>query len=426
MQTLTSFFYVLFILFLGKLGFVADPKLSNISLCVSAHTDEIVKDIGNFQNSYATIEQDSMKAYAMPTLLKSPTSEVVLTWSEKDQAGVNSFYFATSKDKGKTFSDKKLIASGSGLANNKMMRAKLAFKKDGSVIAIFASKDSDAGNGSKGGKGALQIMFTNSKDSGNTWSIPVAVDIDPTPNLVRGFFDAAVLPNDEVAIVYLKDVAGSTKHEERNLRMVLSEKGQFLPERIIDAVVCDCCPVNMLVDAAGYLHVNYRDNNDDIRDIATMVSKDNGRTFSDPKIITKDGWKIAGCPHAGAASVVQGKNALFAWTSGAEKEPGLRLSNSEGKRLFINAEASAKNPALIAAGASNFMLWEENQGESKLSKIAYKSIKNSTVSDTKWLKQSENATNVSALTLESNSVLVAYEIKKTSKRNALKVDLVTL
>ena len=100
-------------------------------------------------------------------------------------------------------------------------------------------------------------------------------------------------------------------------------------------MVCDCCNINFLVDAKGAFHIYYRDNNDDIRDIARITSTDNGATFSTPQIVHNDGWKIAGCPHSGAMSSATGKSALVAWYSGSETESGARLVTQEGKKLFV-------------------------------------------------------------------------------------------
>lgn len=295
--------------------------------------------------------EDSTKAYAMPLLAQTLKGEVMLSWTEKNAEGVTSFCVAFSKDKGKTFSDKKVIFAGMGIANSRMMRAKVLTKKDGSLVAVFSNRGESvapvqaqptAPQGVRGGGRSSNIVYCVSKDGGSTWTSPVSVDSDPTQGIVRGFFDAIVLPNDEIAIAYLKDVANSTKHEERDLRMVVTKNGAFQPERVIDPVVCDCCPINMLMDANGALNIVYRDNNDDIRDMAKMVSTDNAETFSTSQILHHDDWKIKGCPHSGAVSSTSGKGALFAWYSGTEKESGIRLVNNEGKKLLVLNDPSAK------------------------------------------------------------------------------------
>lgn len=378
----------------------------------------------NEERGKSAFENDTTKAYTMPLLAKSPKGEVMLSWTEKDLQGITSFCLAFSKDNGKTFGEKKIIYSSAGIGNSRMMRARVLAKKDGSLVAVFTNSTAQQPAGGGRGGRSSNIVYCVSNDAGSTWTAPAPVDSDPKQGIVRGFFDAIVLPNDEVAVVYLKDVANSTKHEERDLRLVVTKNGVMQPERLIDPVVCDCCPINMLIDAKGALNIVYRDNNDNIRDMARIISTDNGATFSKPEIIHNDGWKINGCPHSGAVSSTYGKSALVAWFSGAEKEAGVRLATREGKKLFVLEDASAKNPYLVDSPKSAVMLWEQN-AENGASKIAYRTIKNDNVSATTWAEGTSNATNVVALSVDSQ-VLMAYEVKQPNKRNVIKVSSVVL
>jgi hypothetical protein len=370
-------------------------------------------------NSHAQtgfIGSDTTTAYSMPLLTKTPTGTVMLTWSEKDAKGNGAFCMAQSVDKGKTFSPKQVVFAGPGVSGSRLMRPKVMIKKDGSLVAVFPN------GGNVDGKRTLQIMATMSTDKGATWSAPKPVDSDPTP-CVRGFFDAVLLPNDELAVAYLKDVAGSTKHEERNLRLVLTKNGVFQPERIIDEVVCDCCNISLLVDTNGALQVYYRDNNDDVRDMAKMTSTDNGLTFSKPQIVFTDNWKIAGCPHSGATSTTFGKSTLITWFSGTEADKGVRLVTQEGKRLAIANDPTARNGYVATQDQKAVFLWDQTNGNSP--QIAYRTINGDKVSAINWLNGSANGVNPSALMLD-NQLLVAYEVRNANKKNSIKWSLVSL
>ncbi len=400
------------------------PLDTEISVCHSMLEDN------NFSN---VNPDDSTKAYSMPLLSQTKKGDVMLTWTEKNAEGITSFCLAFSKDKGKTFSDKKVIFAGTGVGNSRMMRAKVLTKKDGSLVAVFsnrgesptASTSATPQQGGRGGGRSSNIVYCVSKDNGSTWTTPVSVDSDPKQGIVRSFFDAVVLPNDEIAVAYLKDVANSTKHEERDLRMVVTKNGAFQPEKVIDPVVCDCCPINMLIDANGALNIVYRDNNDDIRDMAKMVSTDNAETFSKSQILYHDEWKINGCPHSGAVSSTSGKGALFAWFSGTEKESGIRLVNDEGKKLLVLNDASAKNAFLVDGSQNQVLLWEQNKPENKLTEIAFKKINKDKVSETIWIDGSSNGINSTGLVFD-NQLLVAYEVKQANKRNSLKISMARL
>ena len=358
----------------------------------------------------------------MPLLTQTPKGEILLSWTEKDEQGLTSFCLAFSKDKGKTFGDKKVIFSGKGIGNSRLMRAKVLAKKDGSLVAVFTNRPDSPAGAPAGGRRTSDLVYCVSKDAGTTWTSPQNVDSDPA-KAMRGFFDAIVLPNDEIAVFYLKDVANSTKHEERDLRMVLSKNGVFQPERLIDPVVCDCCNINLLVDANGALHVYYRDNNDDIRDIAKITSTDNGATFSKPQIVHNDGWKINGCPHSGAISSSYGKGALIAWFSGAETESGIRLVTQEGKKLFVLDDASVKNPWIMAGSKQAVMIWEQSQADSG-NQLVFRKINGDKVSETVAVDGTVNALNSTGLMLD-NQLLLAHEVKQ-EKKNSLKITTVAL
>jgi BNR repeat-like domain len=416
------------------------PKASNMPMCSTIQDDGINPWTGNvlfskfksIETTPSVFENDTSKGYTMPLLTQMPKGDVMLTWTEKDAQGVTSFCLAFSKDKGKTFSDKQVIYAGTGVGNSRLMRAKVLVKKDGSLVAVFSNR-TDApqpvangtkdANGSKG-KRSLDIVFCTSKDNGATWTSPQSVDADPTKGNVKGFFDAVLMSNDEIAVAYLKDVANSTKHEERDLRLVTTKNGVFQPERVIDPVVCDCCNINFLIDAKGALNIYYRDNNDDIRDIAKMTSTDNGATFSKPQIVHNDGWKIAGCPHNGAVSSTHGKSALVAWYSGSETETGIRLVTQEGKKLFVLNDQSVKNPCLMGGQKQSVMLWEQN-GVSDKTQLVFRKIDGEKVSETLSVEGSVNATNSTGLVV-GNQMLIAHEVKQENKKNSLKISTMSL
>lgn len=386
---------------------------------------------------------DETTAYAVPTLSRNPQGDVVLSWTEKDPQGTIRFYLATSTDQGRTFSDKRLIHAAPGLGSSRLMRPKVLFKKDGTLVAVFsrpgeqtapaaAPAADHAGHEVPKPAAAparprnLQIVYATSKDGGQTWTAPQAVHPDQTA-MVRGFFDAIVLANGEVAVTYLRDIPGQP--HARDLRMVVSKNGTFGPEKVLEPFVCDCCNVSLLVDAAGALHVFYRENRENTRDIDHLVSTDHGATFAKPTPLYADGWKINGCPHSGPTSARFGKSALIAWYSGTQtNQPGLRVVTQQGQRLFVLDEPTAKNATLLpGSAASAVLLWEQvnGGGETPVTSIGLRTIAPNAVSETRWVEGSENATNASGLVV-GDRVLVAYEVKRPSKLNAMKISTVRL
>jgi hypothetical protein len=413
------------LIFLASKFFGSGSSDNDMTMCSYTPQNKLENSINSNTDlstkaSEIPFENDPNKAYSMPLLAKTAAGDVMLSWTEKDDQGMVSFCVAFSKDQGKSFSDKKVIFSGNGIGNSRMMRAKVLSKKNGTLVAIFTNRGESVPNASGRGGRSSNIVFCESKDGGNTWTKPANVDSDPKQGIVRGFFDAIVMSNDEIAVAYLKDVANSTKHEERDLRLVTSKNGVFQPERLIDPVVCDCCPINFLIDAQGDLNVFYRDNNDNIRDIARMVSKDQGQTFSKPEIIFNDKWEINGCPHSGAVSTINGKGGLVSWFSGTNNEMGIRVATTEGKKLFVLDDASAKNQYLVKTPVASVLFWEQNKDENNPSQIAFRKISDNKASDLTWVEGSPNSTNIVGLSV-GNTIILANEVIQSNKKNKLKI-----
>lgn len=392
--------------------------------------------LSQFATAQHTSFADNGHAYILPTLTKNKQGEPVLYWTEKDDKNEMALYFAVSKDGGKTFGNKKLIYADAGIGSSRLMRPRLLFKKDGTMAAVFSYRAPavvtpapvahEGGHGNHNAAPApkakrdLQIRYTVSNDNGTNWTAPISVDAD-TARLVRGFFDAVVLANDEIAVAYLKDVKGSTKHEERDLRMVITKNGVFQPEKLIDPVVCDCCNISLLVDNKGTLNVFYRDNNSDIRDIARMTSADNGATFSKPAILHHDKWEIKGCPHAGVASTATPTGALVTWFSGANEQSGVRLVDAEGKLLKV-LSANAKNGSVAADGKQGAFVWEQTT-EGGTSQLFYNKIAGGKAQDNQLLSGSDYGQNATSL-LINGKLIVVYEVARPSQKTALSVRVV--
>jgi hypothetical protein len=78
-------------------------------------------------------------------------------------------------------------------------------------------------------------------------------------------------------------------------------------ERELAKGVCYCCKTAMTVTPDGAIHAAWRHvYAGNLRDIAATVSRDGGRTFSEPVRISEDGWEIAGCPDDGPAMAADG------------------------------------------------------------------------------------------------------------------------
>lgn len=83
-------------------------------------------------------------------------------------------------------------------------------------------------------------------------------------------------------------------------------------EALLDPRVCDCCPTSAVTCADGDLLVAYRDRSaEEVRDIA--VTRLSGTTWSEPRIVNRDEWKIDGCPVNGPVLAASDSLVALAW-----------------------------------------------------------------------------------------------------------------
>lgn len=362
--------------------------------------------------------------YGLPALFKNNEQQVILAWTEKTEDGNVAFVWAKSTDEGKTFGAKNVIYTAPGIGTGRLARPRLLFKKNGEMVAVFTinpeAKILAAGEKVSGRPKDMQIHFTTSKD-GLTWTAPKAIHSDVDPK-IRGFFDATLMANEELAVVFLKDIPGR-KHE-RDLRIITTENGIPQEESVVDPFVCDCCNLGLLTDAKGNLNIYYRENEEDLRDIAKVYSSDFGKTFSKREWLHRDNWKVAGCPHNGPQAIAQAKTNLIAYYSGKESSAGVRLVNQEGKLLTKIEDELVKSATIVGNGDQAVLLYSTMDKE-KMSTVKYRKVKGEKVSNDIALENASKATNPTGLILGKN-LLVTYELTDDGKVIGIKTDLVKL
>jgi len=292
-----------------------------------------------------------------PFITIDQNKNIVLSWVE-GKAENTMFYFSVSKDNGKTFSKPKEISPAKGLSPHHESMPKIAFKKDGTIIAVYQRRTPTPKN-----RFAGAIYYTQSFNEGQTWTNPNYLHTDTTKGIGRSFFDISVLPDGEIGAIWLdgrkRQPDGSTLCFSKT-----SKNSGFGKDIEIGQKTCQCCRTDIFVDNKNIIHVAYRDIiNDSIRDIVHLSSNDNGATFTTPKRISEDNWVIYGCPHTGP-TITNSKNGVsFFWfTSGGL--PGVyttelnEKSNTFTKRKLVNPHA--RHPQSITLKNGTIVLtWDE-------------------------------------------------------------------
>ena len=249
-----------------------------------------------------------------------------------------------------------------GLSSHHESMPKLAFKSDGTIMAMFQKKRPTEEN-----RFAGYIQYTMSEDSGGTWSTPRYLHQDTSAGIGRSFFDVEQLSNGEIGAVWLDGRKGGRSGS--TLFFSKTEKyGGFESELEIAQKTCQCCRTELFVDDKESINVVFRDIiQDSIRDFAIVRSTDLGRTFTEPKVISEDNWVISGCPHTGASmsSINYGDiSSLCATWYTMGGEPGVYFASSKDygnsfeDRILL--DKGAKHPQALGLSDDRLcFVWDE-------------------------------------------------------------------
>ncbi|WP_035678785.1 sialidase family protein [Flavobacterium limnosediminis] len=252
------------------------------------------------------------------------------------------------------------IPSSKGVELHGENMPKMVFKPNGEIIAVWGI-DNPTPKKKYGGL----IQYSQSFDGGKSWS-PATKLVKDADGIDQRYFDIDLLPNGEVAIIWLDnrsktDLDGSTLYYAQT-----NGKNGFQNEKPVGETTCQCCRTDLYVGKNGIIYAAYRDIIDEeIRDMVLCYSSDNGKTFSAPKRISADDWKINGCPHTGPTMTQNETGLHFAWfTMGGGA--GVFYANSPdngrnfSQRVSVSDNPSAKHPQITTLGTGGILIvWDE-------------------------------------------------------------------
>lgn len=303
---------------------------------------------------------------AAPYFTRDHQGNTVLCWTEQDSKdSLFRLKYAVYDAQTNAFNQTVTVPASAGSSNSAESMGKIAFKTDGTIVALFSKRFPKEKNPFAGA-----IYYSNSADAGKTWSHAQYLHSDTAHAYGRSFFDLAVLKDGEIAAVWLdgryaKEIKGSAQFFAR------TEKGKgFGLDTCLEKGTCECCRTDLFTDKDGNLHLAYRNimypsalSGKQVRDMVYKLSRDNGRHFSAPKTISNDNWEIEGCPHSGPsmASTAGGIGALWFTAGGGA---GLYYTASKvlggdfNRRKLVST--SGRHPQMIALkDGSIAMVFEE-------------------------------------------------------------------
>jgi hypothetical protein len=269
-----------------------------------------------------------------PRLAAGPDGTTVLSWIEPiGDAFDNQLKFA--RWTGSAWSPARLVASGGDWYVNASDVPGVQPIAAGLWAAHWRVTSAD--------ERAYDVMTSVSSDAGATWSEPRLLNDDGTAT-EHGFVSLFDWDGD-VGAVWLdgRELAGGEGADANGaplgttLRAArLTAEGAVAEQRVLDALVCDCCTTSVAPLASGAVLV-YRDRTqDEIRDI--VVRRRVEGQWSEPAQAGQDHWRIEGCPINGPAVAGLGTSVAVAWFTAADERARVRLAfSTDGAATFAPA-----------------------------------------------------------------------------------------
>lgn len=186
---------------------------------------------------------------------------------------------------------------------------------------------------------AYQILTSQSKDGGESWSEPFSPHDDGT-DTEHGF--VSVFPDDlGTGLVWLD---GRNGENGMTLRSgILAGESDMQNEALVDDLICDCCQTSVAMAESGPIAV-YRDRtSEEVRDI--FVARRVDDIWQPGVAVGNDGWVIDGCPVNGPSVSAAEKLVVVGWFTGAGGRAVVKtaVSRNSGKTFSEPVEVAAEN-----------------------------------------------------------------------------------
>ena len=179
---------------------------------------------------------------------------------------------------------------------------------------------------SRGDQGGYDYEVQVFAAEGSGWGSPRRLHQDTSPT-EHGFVSMTPQASGGVGAIWLDGgqmIEGGTGAMQLRFAS-LDENGVPGPETVLDDRTCECCQTDLARGPDGLIAV-YRDRSEaEIRDIA-LVRQADGR-WTDPVIVSVDGWEMPGCPVNGPALATHGEVVAVAWFTAPDR-PRVRVAFS--------------------------------------------------------------------------------------------------
>lgn len=302
-----------------------------------------------------------------PALARGPDGALWLSWLETADA-VTALRVASLDPATRTWRAPVTVARGRDLFVNTADVPALTVGPAGRLAAVWSVNNPAPANAPAApaaghdhhGPG-YHAVVSHSTDAGQTWSAPVPLTRESTS---VEFAAVTFLADGRLLAAWLdgRAKAAGGKSQQLYARILsaptpaaatlapasapASAPAAAAPDTLVDASVCDCCPVALTAFPDGTALLAYRGRTaDEVRDI--RVTRFRRTTWDDPRPAAGDDWRIAACPVNGPALISDGGRVGAAWFTAADNDPRLLVTFSPdaGARFLMPLRLSETKPA---------------------------------------------------------------------------------
>ena len=313
-------------------------------------------------------------------------SFVAVTFGATNASGTDVFV-AVSRDAGQTFSSPTLVNAIAGEARlggefpPRVALTARAGSKDPEVAVLWTARGT-----------STEIKTARSRDGGRTFDAPVTLQANGAAG-TRGWPALTLDQHGTAHSIWLdhRGMAAASTHgagDHPGHRAAVPQEGvaaaqksglyyaaageASTAEHELTKGVCYCCKTALAAGADGTLYAAWRHvYAGNLRDMALTVSRDGGRTFSEPVRVSEDRWAINGCPDDGPAMAVDKTGvAHLVWPTvidGPQPEGGIFYATTRDgtqftSRVRIPTLGSPKpsHPQIAVDGAGRVVVaWDE-------------------------------------------------------------------
>ena len=307
-----------------------------------------------------------------PPAIQFTGQDIHVAWFEKNgAANQNQVKLVRMAATGET--TPAVIANGDGQRPAAIHQAPgLAAGQDGSVYLTWSAPPASA----NAGMFASDLLLARSKDGGATFLKPTVVN-DDGKAISHSFEDVLVGATENIYVSWLdgraKDRSGAAA-----LFACSQDQGKSVGANVvIDGMACPCCRPTVATAPDGNVWVAWRKTFEgNVRDIVVAYSSDQGRHFSAPILVSRDGWVFDACPHRGPSLAFDRKGRLYvAWyTEGMDEQPRIFIAASDDQgRTFSDPLPLHASPTSLPDHLSMavhpdglvIVVWEEVTGVRK-------------------------------------------------------------